>query len=280
MKKLIYLLLLLAVAEVKAQESVTFKMKYAPGRNYNGTMQMNMDCKAALSGDSQVIEKLSQQGITQPISFSMDMKMAGVTQTGPADVNNTFPLTMNYKIDQIGANLNGNAIPMPANTAGDIKVYGHVGPDGKLKADSANTGKLKDTSEQKISKIMNAFQNLVKFPDKPMHVGETFTQDMPLNLPMAGNNMAANSKAVYKLVSIADGNAYFDVTQSMDMSIPVKGSMIKLEGNGAGKMVYDLKNSFPTDFTTKMDLKINGKIDTLQIDATAMLNMEYKTIIN
>ena len=93
---------------------------------------------------------------------------------------------------------------------------------------------------------------------------------------MAGNNMATNAKVVYKLVSIADGNAYFDITQSMDMTIPIKDQSITLKGAGTGKLVYNLKDSFPTDFKSNINLGFNGKINTLEINGTALMNMEYK----
>jgi len=276
MKKIIYLSLLLFVFKAEAQQSITFTYKYLPNHNYDGTVSMDMNCNVTLKGDTQTTNKLKSQGITQPIALNVGMKMIGDVKTGAPDGNNIFPLTMNYKIDQMSINISGKAIPMPATMNSDIKIYGHVGTDGKLKADSVNANKLKDTSEKKISQMMNAFQNMIKFPDHPLHIGDTFTQDMPFNIPMAGNNMATNAKVVYKLVSIADGNAYFDITQSMDMTIPIKDQSITLKGAGTGKLVYNLKNSFPTDFISNINLEFNGKINTLEINGTALMNMEYK----
>jgi hypothetical protein len=276
MKKLIYLSLLLFVFKAEAQKSITFKYKYLPNHTYDGTVSMDMNCNVTLKGDTQVIGKLKSQGITQPIALNVGMKMTGGVKTGAPDANNIFPLTMNYKIDQMSINISGKAIPMPATMNSDIKIYGHVGTDGKLKADSVNANKLKDTSEKKISQMMNAFQNMIKFPDHPLRIGDTFTQDMPFNIPMAGNNMATNAKVVYKLVSIADGNANFDITQSMDITIPIKDQSITLKGAGTGKLVYNLKNSFPTDFISNVNLEFNGTINTLQINGTALMNMEYK----
>jgi hypothetical protein len=276
MKKLIYLSFLLFVFKAEAQKSITFKYKYLPNHNYNGTVSMDMNCNVNLKGDTQIVGKLKSQGITQPIALTLGMKMIGGVKTGSPDANNIFPLTMNYKIDQMSINISGKAIPMPTAINSDIKIYGHVGADGKLKADSVNANKLKDTSEKRISQMMNSFQNMIKFPDHPLHIGDTFTQDMPFNIPMAGNNMTTNTKVVYKLVSIANGNANFDITQSMDMTIPIKDQSINLKGAGTGKLVYDLKNSFPTDFISNVNLEFIGTINTLQINGTALMNMEYK----
>jgi len=281
MKKIIFLILLLFVFKAEAQKSVTFKMKYLPNHNYQAAVNMDIKCNITISGDEQVIEKLKSQGMTQPISLNMNMKMNGDTKTGVAGANNTFPLAMTFKLDQIEGTLNGNPIPIPGNVSSKVtRLYGHVGQDGKLKADSISGGTMKDTSEQKISQLMNSIQKKIQFPDHPMHIGDTFTQEMPFNIPLGGNNMNATAKAVYKLVKIADGNAYFDIQQSMDMSIPVKNEIVTLKGDGNGKMVFSLKDSFPTDFTSNINLKFNGKITTVQVDGTAAISMEYKYTIN
>ncbi len=280
MKKIIFLSLLLLAFKAEAQQSITFKMAYGPNHNYVGTVSMDMNCNVNLKGDTQVTNKLKAQGMAQPLVLSMGTKMNGNTKTGSPAADGVFPLVMNYKMGQLSININGKTIPLPTQVNSDINIYGHVGADGKLKSDSVSGNKMKDTAQKKVSQMMNTFQNMVKFPDHPMKIGDTFTQDMPFNLPMSGNNMAINAKAVYKLVSIADGNAYFDVQQSMDMTVPIKGQSVTLTGTGTGKLIYDLKNSFPTDLKSSINLKFNGQIDPLTIDGTAVMNMEYKYVIN
>jgi hypothetical protein len=284
MKKFAFLALasLLIAFSASAQKSITFKYKYLPGRTYSGTMGMTLNCNAVLKGDTQLIEKLKSQGINQPVTLTMAMKMVSDTKTGSADANKVFPFTMSYKMENMSFKVGSNAIPMPANANSGVNIFGHVAVDGKLKADSitSNAGKLKDTSDKTVTKLINSFQNIIKFPEKPMHIGDTFTQDMPLNMPMTGNGMDIKAKSIYKLVSIADGKAYFDITQSMDVTIPVKGQPITLTGTGTGKLIFDLKNSFPTQYVANIDLKFSGKINTLEINGTATMNMDYINVIN
>jgi hypothetical protein len=276
MKKLLYLALLLIGFNVEAQKGIVFKMKFLPDHDYNGTVNMTINCKVNLSGDKDVLDKLETQGITQPITANVVMKMGGDTKTGAIGSNNIFPLTMNYKIDQLTVNLNGKEIPVPIPaTANAITIYGHMGADGKLTADSLGGNKMKDTAQQKISQMMNSFQQRIIFPDRPLHIGDTFTQDMPLGIPLAGN-MKADAKTVYKLVNISNGNAFFDVTQSMNMAIPIKTETLTLTGSGSGKLIYDIKNNFPIDFKSNMTLKFLGNIEKVAIDATAQFDIGYK----
>jgi hypothetical protein len=279
MKKLIYALLLLAATQVNAQKSVLLKMKYAPNHRYLAAMQINLDFKAALSGDDDMVAKLKSQGIAQPLAVSMAMTMNGVTQTGAPNAKNNFPFTLDYKLSHITGSLNGNAMPIPPNKNGDVKIYGHASADGKIMPDSARTREMKDTSQQKMLRMMHSLQQLIKFPPKPLHVGDTFTLDMPLNLPIAGSNVTTDSKVTYKLLKIADGNAYFDAVQGLDATVPIKGTNLKLAGTGTGALVYNLKNNFPAEYSSKMDIKFNGKAGKLQIDGTAIMTASVKYTI-
>ena len=87
-----------------------------------------------------------------------------------------------------------------------------------------------------------------------------------MSVPVGGNNMDLNSEVVYKLVSIADGNANFDVQQSMNMSVPIAGATVNISGDGTGKMVYSIKDNFATDYNTTINLKVTGQIKTLKIE--------------
>jgi len=280
MKKFLYLLLVLVAYQAEAQKGIIFKIKYLPSHTYVGDVTMDIKCNVNLSGDQQILDQLSSQGMTQPLSLNLAMKMGAGIKTGSPGPNHIFPLTMNYKLDSMNVSLNGKSFPIPAIPNSNAIIYGHVGTDGKLSADSIGGGNLKDTSKQKITEMMNVFQNKIKFPDHPMHVGETFVQDMPFNLPGIGDKMAISAKATYKLVNITGGKAYFDVEQNMNLSIPIKGESITLTGTGGGKLVYDIKNSFPVDYKTDIILKFEGKIKTIQINGTASMDIDFKYVIN
>jgi hypothetical protein len=280
MKKIFLLLLLLFVLKAEAQQSVIFKMKYQPNHSYDAVTTLVINGNVNLSGDTNIIKKLTSQGITQPIILNLEININGNTKTGSTGTSNNFPLTMKYDVNQINITVNGKKINIPQNINQGKMIYGHVNPDGKLKGDSIGGSKQKDTSQKNIAQLINSVQNKIQFPDHALKVGDTFTQDVPLNIPMGGNNTEADVKLIYKLVKIDGGNAYFDVDQSMNMLVSVKQSAITLIGSGNGKMVYDIKNSFPADYSNNLNLKFSGKFATLTLDGTAQLNTTYKYTIN
>lgn len=276
MKKLLLIPFLLLVVKLQAQKHAAFKIKYKPNHTYSGDMGIKMELNATLSGNDTVLQKLAAQGIKQPVAFNFNLVMSGITQAGSPGSDGNFPLTMSYNFKDISANLGGNEVPIPKDKLEKgIKVYGHCSADGVFQTDSAAGQKMNDSARMKTNRMMNAFQKNIKFPDHPMKIGESFTQSIPFNLPMTGTNFQIDASTVYTLLSISDGKAYFDVKPNINMSIPVKGNVLTVTGTGSGKMTYSIKDNFATDYTSTINLKVNGKIATLQIDATAQMDINY-----
>jgi hypothetical protein len=281
MKKIFCLFLIAAAFKANAQKSILFKMKYLPDHSYAMNTNMTMKFNVTLSGDDNVIQKIESQGITQPILANMDMAMSGNTKTGKTGANGAFPMTTTFKLDSMKVKVGANAIPMPGNLNSQTKIYGHVSPDGKFKADSISGKAITDTAEKKVTQLMNAVQNKVKFPDHALKIGDSFTQDVPLNLPMADNSDGQTDvKATYTLTAIKDGNAYFDMVQNADIKLNIKGVGLTISGAGTGKLIFNLKNSFPTDYKTTLTMKVDGSINTLVIKGSAVIDGEYKYTIN
>ncbi|HVW95711.1 MAG TPA: hypothetical protein VHA56_07065 [Mucilaginibacter sp.] len=280
-KALLFFVFLLACLKLSAQKSTTFRMQYAPGHTYAMTTEMSMDFNVDLSGDQDITDKLSAQGITSPVKATMTMTMEGNTQTGEADGQHVFPVTMKVNLDKMTMKLGERDIPIPAIANKPTIIYGHVLQDGKIKADSLNGQYVADSSSSRVAQIMNNAQYKIKFPDHPLKVGDTFVQDMPFAIPMAQNENGATAiKATYKLTGINDGKAYFDVDQQVDMKLNFKGVIISITGGGSGKMIYSVKDNFPVDYTTNMNIKLDGQVNTLMIKGSFTVVGETKYVIN
>jgi len=279
MKKIFFLSLLFVVFNARAQDGIVFKMKYLPGHNYCTVSNTSVTCNISLSGDQKIIDQLSSQGFTQPLAVNMESTGIGSIKSGDADKNNTFPMVFDFNRARFVFTVNGKDVPLPAKNT-NIKVYLHSNIDGKYTPDSLVGGNLKDTSAQMILKLLGTIRNEIKFPDHPLLVGDSFTQDVPINIPTAGSNISLAIKIVYKLAKIADGKAFFDVDQKMDMQIPVKQSSVTLTGTGSGNLVYNTKENVPTDFKSTLNIKFNGSIEAVNISGSAILNTDYKITIN
>jgi hypothetical protein len=267
MKKVLYLALLLSAVKLQAQQSATFKIKYLPNHTYDGAVNLKAVCHVNLSGNDSLIAKITAKGITLPLAANLDLKMNLSTKTGGAAADQSIPATMKIGFDDLGVELNGNKLPIPLESFGKgVSVVGHFDRDGVFQSDSAGGKAISDSVALKVKQMTNGFQKNIKFPDHPMKVGETFTQGLPLNLPITDSKLKIDAKTVYTLTSIADGFA-------------IKGNTLTISGGGSGKMVYSLKDNFTTDYAITFNLKINGLIAKMQIDATADFEMGYKYTI-
>lgn len=280
MKKLICLFLIVLAVNAQAQKGVIFKMKYQPNHNYTMATGMTMNFDVNLSGNEDIIEKLKAQGFTQPMKANMTMNLSGNTKTGQAAANDIFPMSVTYKFDQMSVKIGDRDIPMPPKLNTSTTIYGHAGKEGRFKADSISGNGMKDTSEKKITQMMNAIQNKIKFPEKPLHVGDTFTQEMPVSIPITQGEGNTNINATYKLVSIENGLANFDVVQNANIQLNVKGVTLKITGAGTGKLVYSIKNSFPLDYKTTLNLAVDGNISNTIIKGTVTMDGDYKYTID
>jgi len=271
MKKLLFVgLLALSANLVRSQDAVLFKIKFLPNHTYHISSSLSGTINTDLSANKEIVAKLSQQGFTQPLVASISYSNNSIATTGGRIADNSFPITIvKGETPQFNFKINDKPLPIPAPKQADSKFYGHIGSDGKLNLDSLAGKKLDDSATVKIKKTINNLMGAINFPDHKLKVGETFVQNVPFNMPMGGSGMAMDIKITYKLVSISNGLAYFDLDQAIDMKLNVKGVNASVTGHGAGKMIYDIGNSYTQSSKSDFKLFITVQSDKLNVVATA-----------
>lgn len=284
MKK-IYLLVFMCFGftQLWAQKAILFKIKYMPNRNYQSNISLDMKINATVTGDQQILDKLKEQGITQPVDANFSIALGGMMKTGALGSDNTMPLNMDYRISNISVTANGKQMPVPPKvTEKDIKMVGHISPDWKIKIDSADGKVVMDSTEKKMQQMMNMVQKQIQFPDKPMKPGDTFTQGSPMTIPLDknGNNIQIDADIIYKLVSVSDGKAYFDMTPNFTMNFKLRNTSVDMSGTGTGKMVYSLKDNFPLLKEANISMKLKVSSPKINVDGTATVISKYECTIN
>jgi hypothetical protein len=273
----------LGFTQLWAQRGVVFKIKYLPNRAYQSNISVDMKANATVTGDQQIIDKLKEQGITQPVNANLSMALAGIMKTGALGANQSMPVNMDYKINNISVSANGNQVPIPPKaTEKDIKMAGHISQDWKITLDSADGKAVADTAKQKMQQMMNILQKQIQFPDKPLKPGDTFTQGTPMNIPIGkdSSSLKINAGVTYKLLRIADGKAYFDLIPNFSLNVQVKNFSVDLSGTGTGKMVYSIKDSFPLSKEGTINMKIKVISPKINVDGTAVVTSKYDCVIN
>ncbi len=286
MKKIgLLALVCLAFVQLKAQDGVVYKIKYLPNHEYKMAIKMGMKLNATIKGDQSIIDKLNAEGITQPVTVDFQFAVDADTKTGALGGDNMIPLNMDVKIDNLSVTANGKPAPIPATIAGkDIKIVGRAGLDGlSMLIDSVGGKKTNDSTQKNMKQMMNLFQKQIKFPEKGLKPGESFTQTMPLNIPMgknSTNSVHMDYSITYKLTNVADGKAFFDVVPNFSMNFEIQKLAINMSGTGLGKMVYSIKDNFPISNNGNFNMTIKVTSDKINVDGTAVITTSSKTEIN
>lgn len=270
------LLILLTSVICFAQKTgqVVLKYQYLPNKKYTiqsiNTTVMNMDLKGVETVGTVKINPTTMQS-----NLSMEM-IANIT-TGGANPNKDIPFTISYDKSILNMEMNGKKMDQPASTLANVKITGWIKDGNKLQADSIIGMSKKDETTKKImSEMINKIQQNIKFPERPIKVGDTFNMVMPFKMPMQNvGNINMDIITNYFLKEIKEGKAYLDIKQiiSMNLNIADKQDM-KATGNGTGTVIYDIDKQFVTqmDLNSKMQMDMSagdGKKMQIGIDIKA-----------
>lgn len=273
-------LLCATIISVKAQTEVIFKMKMLPNRTYSSTMKMDMNMEMNYDGDAATMDKIKASGVKMPMIMQMQSGASADIKTGSVK-NNYFPFSMSIQQLEAKMTMNGQPTPMPPNSAAVQTMYGKCPVDGLMEIDSIPGTAMNDSLKATMKKMMNSIQTNIEFPAKPMKVGDTFTQNVPLDIPMAGMNTKMKMSAIYKLTSIANGKANFDINFTMLMDMAMGQGGMDMKGNGDGKMAYDIATSYPSALKENMSIlySINVPQQNVKMKGTMKMMMDQQSVV-
>ncbi|MGZ3755377.1 MAG: hypothetical protein ACXVAY_11610 [Mucilaginibacter sp.] len=240
MKKAFFIFLIISLwaIGVQAQQLVLFKPVYLPQTKYIDTRDMKM--VMTLGRDSLAAD---------PIAMNMEMNTTNVIAMGQS-TNNVIPVTINTHANSVKATMNGQDVPTLEMPKTDMVIYGKYKGGNALQIDSLAGQKMNDSVRAAVLKLVEGIQNMVAFPVTPLKVGDTFSCDSPFTLPMMGigNRGDIKMRMTYKLISIANNTAVFDIAENIDVNMNqvIQNQHLKMTmtGLGAGTMSYNVTKQY------------------------------------
>jgi len=212
---------------------------------------MNMNIEMNYGGDSATVNKLKASGIKMPMLMQMEIAMSSDIKTDAYNAKKEIPFTLNLQVPQPKMTMNGNALPIPGSATTQV-ITGKYNTDDKLEVESLSGKTMTDSAKTAIMKSIEAIQGNVEFPKTPMKVGDTFTQDIPMKMPIPGFTDNLTIKTTYKLVSIENGKANFDMNFLMNSG--EAKSAFNMKGTGTGQFVYDIANNYAVNMHENIDM--------------------------
>ncbi|MBL6447535.1 hypothetical protein JMN32_14550 [Fulvivirga sp. 29W222] len=282
MKKLLltYVLFSLSFLYSLAQDEVLFKAKLIPNTTYKLVMSTSSVSTVNFEADQQILDQIAASGTTLPMEVKAEQNFATTIETGDTGESEKFQFTTIYDDAYALQSLNGTPVPTPESPLKGAKIYGQVSGDISLKVDSV-TGNLAPEFESSVIQMTEQLIKNIKYPEKPMKVGDQFNQEVPMTVPMAGASpMQILIITTYKLKSITDNKAHFDLTQELKLNGDMEGGNMEAKGSGTGFSVYDIAHHFIVDTSSDLNMNLSVKSDQFTVKAKANVKTSQKTEIS
>ena len=209
MKKLFFLSVLLSQISCTSQDMLDFNSQINPQSIYSKSTIQTSESEVKYYGDDEFLQRLKERGIQNPNITSKTTKSELVLNTGKITENNTFPVIVEFR--------NGTDTNIKKYLPEGSLIYGKCIPGKMPVLDSVSAnGTNEEVKKQLIASMQNIFSQL-SYPEKKLQIGDTFTNAMPLVIPIAGQIFDMNVITYYKLRSIHADVAILDITQTYTM---------------------------------------------------------------
>jgi hypothetical protein len=263
MKKTIGLLLLLIqfACANHTPETQIFKIQYKPEKIYKLTTERSSEVIMNYVGPEKSLRKLRERGTRIPTISNKKTRSESVLKTGNQIDGNKFPVTMEVvkTISTDGKReIPDGTVFRGESIGGDVPEFDYVVLEGLDK-------KYEKALLQSLQKVFTQFA----FPKEKMNIGEQFSVENTLSMPMEGSMIEMVVTNNYKLISITDGIASFDISQTYSMVPTMMNNSFKGTGAGKGQMRYDFANTMLLYYTLNTDMELDKKLDSFDFNLKA-----------
>lgn len=273
MRKIILLLLTLTQISCNSQtkDELTFKVQYKPETKYSQTIEQTSHSDMKYSGSEEFLQKLKDKGVQNPTITDKTSKIESVFKTGKLSDGTNFPLAMEF----VKTTSSDGKKDIPDGTL----IYGHGSIGNMPTLDSIVSNGLDEEFKKTLLQAMQSTFSQLSFPEKRVKVGESFSRESPLSIPIAGVTIEMTITTNYKLLNITNGIADFDVSQVYTMKSTITKYTIKATGSGKGKLLYDVSNNYYLKYQIDTEMGMNMKLDNFDLDLNSKSGFIQTTVI-
>lgn len=260
MKKIILLaLVFLAVQNVAyAQKGYSFTYKIHPNKTY--VLQMDITS----SNETTIEEKMTKsESVT---------KVSRATTTKAANSAGLFPTIMTF--DEAYILNDGKEMTSPiSNTV----LEGLMSEDNKFLIDTVINPNMDKETKEALKSVFKDLKPEIAFPKVPLKIGDTFSHDMPMNIPLYGQTIKIIITKNYTLKSVIKNLAEFSVSEDFRLDAPSEN--ITAIGDGTGTVVFDIAENQVIKDTVRLTINIKVKTANGVILGYVNSNSKKTTVI-
>lgn len=242
--------------QVQAADSVVLDVKHMPNSVYRTETKTSLTNEFNLKASKETIEQFEASGVKLPLKVMQEQTITNTLKTSGVKGNGDMPFSGTI---ETAAKVESSAKPGAQSSQKHFEVSGAY-KGGALTIEHVKgegvTPEIEGAVKQALTKVMES----VTYPKDPIKVGNSFSQDVPVSIPMQGAapvEMVMSTR--YTLKSIKDKKAHFDIQQEYALAPGSKQSNVTLSGSGSGTMVYDAAVHQVTSTVTKSTMNMSVK---------------------
>ncbi|MES1214945.1 MAG: DUF6263 family protein [Bacteroidota bacterium] len=263
---------LLTILVCNSQEQIHFKIGYLPNKIYNITISSS---------------QVSNMRYLGPDSLLADMKAKGdsltkkTTQQSYYDASmETFEKAKEKQEFGIEMSINKMKIGLDSNLLPDgIKFLGKISGNSAPRFDSVVADGFDAATKRQLMQMIQKMLSQVTFPEKDVKKGESFTHELPIQLPVSGKFIKFKIVTKYTLMNINKGMAIFAVNQTYTMDSPDLNNSFSVTGDGDGELLYDIQNNYYKKYQINLSLNTHTKTDKAEMVISAKSYFEETAAI-
>jgi len=250
-----------------------FKIGYAPKMAYHQIVEQSSETELHYFASPEILEKLKNNGVENPTLGKTLTIMESVFKTGNAAKDGFFPVTIEF----LKSTNSDKKTIIPDGTF----IYGKASASSMPQLDSIVSKDLDASFKETLLKTMQNMFSQIALPEQKLKVGESFVQETPLSIPVAGISFDMKISTTYKLISMTKETANFDIIQKYILNVVITEGQqynITADGSGTGKLLYDIPNHFATSFKLDIGLSFDLKQEkfSLKVKSNSGFNQTVK----
>jgi hypothetical protein len=280
LREILFSIFLLFAIAAKADDGIMLNFSVLPDQFVKTTINSSSDFVIEAKGDDQITAKMKERGASFPIRVKQFQTQNFSIKSGQVDSEGSFPFvrTLNES-NSYAENTKGQRINLPDNMSKfvGLSIEGKINRDGVISVDNVTGIELDPKLKKMFFSIGPQLANVEIAPKQRIKIGDTFTVDSPMNIPLPGYQpIQIVLHSHYFLKRIEEDRAFFDETTDFTMSSNQSDGSLNASGGGSGIMIYNVKSRLrekrDSAFHMKADVTIGALVISSKIESSTSLD--------
>lgn len=258
-KAIVLFLLIIQFSCTQPQkDSLFLENQFQPETKYDFSSDQTLQTTIKYTGKEKALQKLKSRGLQNPTVINKKSTIKALINAGEMEEGISFPIkaTCLITVDNNGQ----KASPV------DVTFHGKCYKDSMPFFDMAIGENLDKKYKMVLLQTWQKNISQLTFNGEQLKIGNEFSRETLIFMPMEGSEIEMVVKTNYKLLSIKNNRADIDITQQYTMSPKLLDNSFDGTGNGKGYLVYDIDKRIVVNYHLNTEMVLHKKLDSFEFE--------------